>query len=292
MGEARLGGLVRLRGRRTPRTSTWDDSSSRHHTRALVDDLAAGRMDRANAYAARCAAEKNRRRLAASPPPLAPLDRAHHPPRRHPLRALLPPSPRRALPRPPAPLAPRPASPSARLPAPGAPPPTPPSTAAPLHLLPAPGDQPGSHLARRMIVHPPSEPPPPRRPGAHLADTMIVDRADELRTKAAQLLAAPAALDRPPPCAAPSRGPPTPRAPSPLRRSRSGLRLPLRRARRRRGAQAREPRPYGLADPPARRAPHRGRPRGCRRGPCRGTAKPVPMFVGGRPVLHGALGHP
>src|SRR5580693_2831045 len=43
-----------------------------HPTRALVDDLAAGRMDRANAYAALCAAEKNGRRLAAPPPPDAP----------------------------------------------------------------------------------------------------------------------------------------------------------------------------------------------------------------------------
>jgi hypothetical protein len=56
--------------------------SDHHHTRALVDDLAAGRMDRANAYAALCAAEKNARRLAAPPPPDAPATLAPCPPRR------------------------------------------------------------------------------------------------------------------------------------------------------------------------------------------------------------------
>jgi len=79
--------------------------------------------------------------------------------------------------------------------------PTPAGLASPLIVLPAPGDRPGSHLARRMIVHRPAEPPPPRRPGAHLADTMIVDLADELRKKAAQLLA------RPPPPRGPTRLP-------------------------------------------------------------------------------------
>ena len=39
--------------------------SDHHHTRALVGDLAAGRTERPNAYAALCAAEKHRRRLAA-----------------------------------------------------------------------------------------------------------------------------------------------------------------------------------------------------------------------------------
>jgi hypothetical protein len=60
--------------------------SDHHHTCALVDDLAAGRMDRANAYAALCAAEKNRRRLAASPPPDAPASLAPLPPAPSPRR--------------------------------------------------------------------------------------------------------------------------------------------------------------------------------------------------------------
>jgi hypothetical protein len=54
--------------------------SDHHHTRALVDDLAAGRMDRANAYAALCAAEKNRRPAPArAPAALAPLPPAPSP---------------------------------------------------------------------------------------------------------------------------------------------------------------------------------------------------------------------
>jgi hypothetical protein len=148
--------------------------SDHHPTRALVDDLAVSRMDRANAYAALCTAEKNARRLAAPPLPDAPATLARLPP------------------------APSPA-------------PTPAGLVPPLIVLPAPGDRPGSHLARRMIVHRPAEPPPPRRPGAHLADTMIVDLADELRKKAAQLLAAPPASPRPDAPSEPPRPRPTPR---------------------------------------------------------------------------------
>jgi hypothetical protein len=142
-------------------------------------------MDRANAYAALCAAEKNARRLAAPPPPDAPATLAP-----------LPPAPSQA--------------------------PTPAGLGPPLIVLPAPGDRPGSHLARRMIVQRPAEPPPPRRPGAHLADTMIVGLADELRKKAAQLLAAPPASPRPdappeppPPSTDPARRPPLGHLPTP-----------------------------------------------------------------------------
>jgi hypothetical protein len=56
--------------------------SDHHHRRALVDDLAADRMDRASAYAALCAAEKSARRLAAPPDAhatLAPLPPAPSP---------------------------------------------------------------------------------------------------------------------------------------------------------------------------------------------------------------------